>query len=254
MYDYHKMELKKMRKLIMNIKKYKLLNKKTVEELEEHLILYTKAVIKKEREYMNEEKIMGIIKKNFDEFKNELLLLNIKLIIKIIRETYMVANPRLFGYTIPDYFIIKKIKKLAENKCILEIGAGCGLWAALLQKINVNIIPTDIERQKIKYTKIKRCDNMMALEKYNCEILMLSWPDINNDMAYETLKGFKKKLLIYIGEPKGCACANDNFFNLLKNKWKLLYSEFIIPFWYDESYGKLENLRTEHKIYIYKRK
>ena len=260
--EIEKLQREKIKIFTKYLEKYKLLNDESINKIKKYLTLYkekknTYKVLGKnfvEGSARNNDKIINIIIENFQEFKNKLFLLDIKIIVKIIERSYIILDKKLFGYTIPNYKVIKKIKKLAENKCILEVGAGCGLWAGLLKKINVNIIPIDIKKCKTRYTQIYLCDNITALEKYNCEILMLIWPDIDDDMAYNTLKAFKNNIFIYIGESEGGACANDKFFDLLKRKWNLIYSEYIIAFWYDISDGKLNELNDEHKIYIYKRK
>lgn len=242
--------------IIQNIIKFNLLNTQIIENIKKDFILYTEESKTNKNNVGDYKQIINTIINNFDDFKNKLFSLDTKIIVKIINNSYFIADPRLYGYTIPDNKIIKKIKKISKNKCILELGAGCGLWAALLQKINVNIIPTDIQKQNIQYTKILIFDNISALKKYNCEFLMLSWPNFDDDMAYISLQNFKNKYFIYLGESQYGACANDKFFNLLKKKWILIYSKYITPFWYDYiifNKKKLKDLNIEHKIYIYKR-
>lgn len=245
--------------LTNNIVKYKLLDDKNVQIINDFIIIYTNKMEKRDFDTLKiiKNEIMNIIFTNFEKFKQIFLSLDIKLINNILKTSYTILNPSLFGFTIPNYKVLIKIKKISKNKSILEIGAGNGLWASLLQKLGVNIIPTDIKKSQHYYTHIYEYNNIDSLNKYNCDILMMVWPPGPDDtMAYETLKLFKNNIFIYIGETTknyDCACNGDKlFFKLLTNKWKLIESNYVIPFYYGDYLNrKLNELLPEHKMYLF---
>lgn len=248
--------------LTNNIIKFKLLDDKNIQIINDFVINYTN--IMKKKDFINlqniKNKITNIILINFDKFKQSFLSLDIKLINNILKKSYIIFSPTLFGFTVPNYKALMKIKKISKNKSILEIGAGNGLWASLLQKLDVNIVPTDIKKSEYNYTCIDEYNHIDSLNKYNCDILMMVWPPGPNDtMAYESLKLFKNNIFIYIGEITkvyDCACNGDVlFFKLLTDKWKLLYFMDIVPFYYGKyMHVKLNELSPEHKMYIYIKK
>jgi hypothetical protein len=140
-----------------------------------------------------------------------------------------------YAWAIPNKTAIIKIKKFAKKEKILEVGAGLGLWAYLLQEANANIVATDDfswKDKKLKdFTKVEKLNVQDSLEKYkDCNILLLVWPPYDKPMANNALKKFKGNKLVYIGEEEGGATANDNFYIRLKKKWKQV-DKYDIPGW-----------------------
>jgi len=137
---------------------------------------------------------------------------------------------KMFSHAIPNMQALEAIKKFAGDKLILEIGSGVGFWAKLLKCLNVNIKPTDFVDPNL-YTPfnhfcfIENISNLKVLDEYPTEILMLCWT--KTVISYDSLKKFKGKKLIYIGEEQGCK-ADDKFFQLLQNEWYLI-SNINIP-------------------------
>lgn len=106
-----------------------------------------------------------------------------------------------------------ELKKLIGNRTVLEIGAGSGLWSALLKSVGINIIATEPyggrypDRQKtpIEYVQIDKLTGEQALEKYNqVGTLFICW----GDSPISDLTQFNGDQIIIIGEGyNGCTCA-----------------------------------------------
>ena len=131
---------------------------------------------------------------------------------------------------IPTPKIIYDICKFVETDDILEIGAGTGLWAKLLNLRGINIIATDIGEsgEYYNYNKtfypIDIINGVDAIKKYkDYNVLLICWPPMNS-IAYDCLNKFTGNKLIYIGEPKFGCTADDDFFELLDQEWKLFDS------------------------------
>lgn len=117
--------------------------------------------------------------------------------------------------SIPTIEAINEIFNFVNYNIVLEIGAGTGIWARLLQLRGVNIIATD---KYIDYTfyPIELLNGIDAIQKYHTNVLFLCWPPISS-MAYNVLQKFKGDKLIYIG--KNDCTASENFFKLLSKEW-----------------------------------
>lgn len=210
---------KKSEKLFLDIKKYgPQINRK---------IYYNHVVKLKEARRENSptkinsirKKIKKITKKSNNEFE---------------RRGYFIRN---YSYAVPNKTAIEKIKKFSKGKKILEVGAGLGLWAFLLQDLGANIIATDDFSWKNKFqnkkyfTKIEKLNVQNSLDKYNdSEVLLLVWPPYDKPMANDSLKKFKGNKIVYIGEDSDGATGDYKFHNSLKKNWKQV-DEYNIPGW-----------------------
>ena len=155
------------------------------------------------------------------------------------------------SYSIPNMSIICSIVEfLNVNYCsqIIEIGAGTGLWASLIQnvskdkKYDINFIATDkfdvgkgLYGYKYTYTNVENMDALHAIEKYkNSNCLFLCWPPSQEMVekgeysAGEVLKVFKGDYLISIGENSYGDSTGDNlFYDELHENWIHLEDEDI---------------------------
>jgi hypothetical protein len=140
---------------------------------------------------------------------------------------------REYSFAIPTAEAIREVAKLSP---LIEIGAGSGYWASLLEKSGATVEAFDKfpKENKYKFTKtytnIKTADEKILKdfpENYN---LFLCWPNYDNDFAYKALSLFKGDKLAYIGEGEGGCTGNDQFHGLLKHDWEEIKS-INIPQW-----------------------
>lgn len=54
-----------------------------------------------------------------------------------------------YAWAVPSLEILHEIKSRADGRGIIEIGAGSGYWAGLLNKIGVDIVAYDLQPYKI---------------------------------------------------------------------------------------------------------
>ena len=163
---------------------------------------------------------------------------------KIIPKTYtdILASNWMDDFRYRDAIIQKQgfvlladdwIKPLANwigaRKC-LEVMSGCGALAYSLINNGVNITATDNftwnGRSNWRDTDnywchIENIDAVEAIRKYgsNVDIIIMSWPDYESDMAYRCLCTMREvnpnAMMIYIGEAPGGCTADDNFFHAI---------------------------------------
>ena len=125
-----------------------------------------------------------------------------------------------FAWAIPNQ---KALELLVDYSPLIEMGAGTGYWASLVQQMGGEIISYDIkpyknEQANGQFTKVLK-GGPEVLKKYPNYNLFLCWPPYNDPMAFECLNTFTGRYLIYVGEGGG-GCNGDNKF------WELLCSDY----------------------------
>lgn len=118
-----------------------------------------------------------------------------------------------YSWSIPNEEAISEIVKYSP---IIEIGAGNGYWANLIEQAGGSIKPTDIKPWENLWTKVEPLSECDAVQKYNeINTLMTCWPPYNSPMAHNALLEFKGDTVVYIGEYEGCT-ADHSFHSLLE--------------------------------------
>lgn len=106
-----------------------------------------------------------------------------------------------------------EIKKLVNDKLVLEVAAGDGMLSHWLREYGVNIKATDdmswhnFDRTeypiKIR-SEVEKLDAIEAIQKYKPNLVIASWIPYGSDLDYKILKE-KVSYFIIIGEgPGGC--------------------------------------------------
>jgi len=132
-----------------------------------------------------------------------------------------------YSWAIPDENALKVISKYSP---IVEVGAGTGYWASLLQFMDVDITPFDAfppnkiqnvfhDRNNV-WTNVHR-GGAKVLSKFDSSYsLMLCWPPYNSPMAMKCLSNFNGDTLIYIGESGSGCTGSKNFHRELELRWE----------------------------------
>ena len=114
---------------------------------------------------------------------------------------------------------------LTQFSPIVEMGAGHGYLARLLQNLGCEIISFDHNIQQPSFTRVLQGTPKKLID-YKDSTLLLCWPPqmshIGKEMSLDCLKIYPGKNLIYIGEGKGGCCATDEFFTELEQNWELI--------------------------------
>jgi hypothetical protein len=129
-----------------------------------------------------------------------------------------------YSWAIPSKEALLKIKEHSPQG-VVEIGAGLGLWAKLLEDIGVKIVAYDKFPTHNQYfengslfIKIYKGTEEKAAQHFN-KTLFLCWPPYNEAMAYVALKKYIEaggQKFIYIGEGDG-GCTGDDDFHCLRS-------------------------------------
>jgi SAM-dependent methyltransferase len=114
-----------------------------------------------------------------------------------------------FGFCIPMPALIQF---LVSNGPVLEVGAGQGFIARLVQQQGGDIRATDIDPAARHVEKISA--EAAILEDKGKSLILSSWPSLNGDWFGEALHGMKSgQKVLYIGEGNGGATASETFFD-----------------------------------------
>ena len=150
-----------------------------------------------------------------------------------------------FSWAIPSMQALEHIAAFARGSSVIEIGSGKGLWAALLKKLGLDVVATDLHVQKAAFCIVEKKDFRTALAQYRRrKTLLMVWPpqqgQQGSEMAYETLLRFRGSRLIYVGEHRGGCTATDDFFQKINwkerpggnttGKWDFV-NQIVIPRW-----------------------
>ena len=154
------------------------------------------------------------------------------------------AFRRTYAYAVPSQEAIQRIIAFADGP-IVEIGAGRGLWAHLIQLAGGEVRPTDMAvegrnmlrdnhyahlREGEAWTHIERMDAVTAAANAPEPTLMTVWPAYEDEWAYRALLAFRGARVVYVGEGYGGCTADDAFHNELGSIWELA-DEVSIPQW-----------------------
>jgi len=105
---------------------------------------------------------------------------------------------------------------------IVDLGAGRGYWAYLLQQMDVNVVAYDSMPPHTHDNKFccggepwfpVEYGDETILTRHSDHTLMLVWPCGNASSALDLYRG---NTIIYIGEGRGGCCASDRFFDNLE--------------------------------------
>jgi len=137
-----------------------------------------------------------------------------------------------YSWAVPT---IGALRAITAYDPIVEMGAGTGYWAYLLQHIGCNIIAYDKNppdqfhslsdlnpwHGNITYTEVKK-GTPEILTSHSDRTLFLCWPPYDNSMACQCLHYWEGEYLVYIGEDCGGVTGNDEFYETLDKKFSLI--------------------------------
>lgn len=137
-----------------------------------------------------------------------------------------------YAWAIPSDKTIIWLGQRLVGRQVVEVGAGRGYWAWLLEQIGIEVICYDNalislgeENPYFKncgehtYHDVLRGD-AQAVALHSDKVLFLCWPNYDSSFAVDTLRAYQGDTLVYIGEGDGGCCANDDFFYLLETDWE----------------------------------
>lgn len=154
-----------------------------------------------------------------------------------------------YAWAIPDPAALAFVAEHCSPRAI-EIGAGTGYWAWQLSQLGVDIVvydkappqlvtsnhwhsPRDDKRGKLSgetrtvFFAVRKGTHTV-LAKHTDRTLFLCWTPYNTNMAFDCLKNYQGKRLVFIGESEGGCTGDDAFFELLDKEWEEIASHQIV--------------------------
>jgi hypothetical protein len=145
----------------------------------------------------------------------------------------------VYSWAIPTEETVRYMAESAPSG-IVEIGAGSGYWAWMLEQAGADVVaydlnppdgsdPDDLDdslrpggswhsRQRAWFD-VRRGGVEVARE-HPGRTLFLCWPLYDNPMAFLALGAYGGTDLFYVGEREGGCTADDAFFDQLELEWK----------------------------------
>jgi len=109
--------------------------------------------------------------------------------------------------------------------------AGTGYWCALLATMGIDTLASDLEPETNRYHKgarlwhpvqavngIEAATHPEAVQR----TLLLSWPPYGEPVGANILNAYLGPRVIYIGEPCGGCCGDDDLFEAFDRDWELV--------------------------------
>ena len=141
-----------------------------------------------------------------------------------------------FSFSVPTKAAITQIAAFVGG-CMLDIGAGTGIWSKLISMHGVHVHAIDncqwkgtVSFEFGKWYPVERITGIKAVRKYRSDALMLCWPPYATSMATGVLKAFTGSRLVYIGEGSGGCTGDEAFHRMLETEWKEV-DTISIPQW-----------------------
>lgn len=110
---------------------------------------------------------------------------------------------------------------LAEFDHLLEIGAGNGYWAHLIEEAGGNVTAIDAEPPDETYTNVVEAKAQWYSDEIEGQPVLMVWPPYDERMARVVAKQ-EPSHICYVGEPRGGCTGGDEFFDILERKYGLV--------------------------------
>jgi hypothetical protein len=146
---------------------------------------------------------------------------------------------RVYSWAVPS---VGALNLIARHAPIVEVGAGTGYWASLLEARGVDTVPYDrappvangddnqYHRGARTWTRVHAAGAPVTA-RHADRSLLLCWPPHDTSMAQDALDAYDGSTVIYIGEGPGGVTATPGFFAALARGFAVTTS-VAIPRWH----------------------
>lgn len=159
-----------------------------------------------------------------------------------------------YAYAIPSPETLQWVAEVSEGRGLLELGAGRGYWAYLLDGLGVDVLAFDSEPpnstanvsfpdspgQRAVWHSVGNLDDLAkarAAGEEASRVLFLCWPPGWGDpMALDALTRYANAggdRVILVGEPRGGKTGTDEFFDALAAGWDLVGRDPLYVSWWN---------------------
>lgn len=147
-----------------------------------------------------------------------------------------------FAWAIPNR---EAVETLANEKRVVEVGAGNGYWAACAKRFGCDTVCIDLSPWETTHHEVLPGDSSDVGE-FADRTLFLCWPPYEDNMAWGALVNYQiagGKRFVYVGEDRHGTTGNRYFHDLIRDDWTLERT-ITIPVW---------ELASD-AMYVYRRK
>lgn len=113
------------------------------------------------------------------------------------------------------------VRYISAFESVLEVGAGTGYWAHLVEQHGGSVHPTDIDPPDNTYAPVHEFAAADLGEEIQDGVVLLVWPPHDTDMASTTLS-YEPNHVLYVGETRGGCTADAEFFDTLDRRYGLV--------------------------------
>lgn len=133
-----------------------------------------------------------------------------------------------FGFAVPTGATIEGMRDWGPY---IEVGSGTGYWAWEMRRAGIDVVATDlkpVEKSEYHWGATQRRwipdihvgPGPKLVRWFPDRTLLLVWPCYRQDWAYRTLRAYRGRTLVYVGEGAGGCTADDHFHDELAQWWK----------------------------------
>lgn len=136
---------------------------------------------------------------------------------------------RRYAWAIPTQ---EAIQVLVDRGPIVEMGAGTGYWASLVELMGGDVVAYDVQPPNntgtldewniwhagFKFTEVAK-GGPSELVNHSDRTLFLCWPPAGNPMASECLRYWDGEILVYVGDDE--VTADESFYKQLQERFSL---------------------------------
>jgi hypothetical protein len=142
-------------------------------------------------------------------------------------QAFSAAVARHFAWAVPTEEAIAAIRKPGSG--VVEIGAGSGYWAWLMQQAGIEVAAFDLDPPPFTWAEVQRGDERAAAAHPD-KTLLLCWPPWATGVASRALAAYRGEHVAYVGEWMGFNAEPEFFAALL---WSFECIDVVdIPQWY----------------------
>lgn len=121
-----------------------------------------------------------------------------------------------YGWAVPNEEAIDYLTQFDET--IVEVGAGKGYWAYLIDQNGGSIEAYDIDPPDDTYYNVMKRNSKTLKSEIVGSPLLLVWPPADSMMDFDCIKSEPNHIL-YVGEPRGGCTGSDKFFEIFEEEY-----------------------------------
>ena len=134
-----------------------------------------------------------------------------------------------YSWGVPTREAIAAISAHFGDRQVLEVCAGRGLWALLLEATGSRVLATDGSEPVQPFVPVGCLDAEAAVRDHpECAGLLLVWPPFRDDAAFRALRAFQGDRVAFVGDER--FTADLPFRHTLNEEWNL-DEQILIPSW-----------------------